>query len=99
MDLYLTLKHIPSFAMGGNESTFKTLQLEQEYKLNKSLFKNVNKHTKINEKDCISRIMFILKCYDNWILLKKQQLQQNKTTINMTMYDILENEISYFYEK
>ena len=86
-------------------SIFNVLGLQDEYEANKRLF-NIDKHDKITNSECISRLSFILNVYNRWISLQQQQsssteslptISQKDKFTNMTMYDILNDQLHWKY--
>ena len=86
------------------QNIFDKLELRQEYEINKSVFKHVQKAMDdMNEDDCIERISFILRVYSKWLKLQNEQELQSQAQSQAQsqladIYDIIDDYISDSYD-
>ena len=62
-----------------HKNVFDLLDLTKEYNENQALFSQ--KYDKINENDCLQRIVFIVKLYKKWIDAKQNNQEEDESSV------------------
>ena len=71
---------------------YQCLDMKDQYEINSRLFTKYNRHNKITDLDCLNRLKFILRLYQNWIKIKTKDEEEV-----MDIYDVVNQALSKSY--
>ena len=82
--------------MTETNSIYSKLNVSLHFDENKEFFNKYSPNDEVDPSECVNRILFILRLYQNWVNHQIQNQQQENMTI-MDIYDIIDLELSDNY--
>ena len=86
------MTHNQSHIISDKRNIYTKLNLSDHYKTNATFFTKYNQQNEINELQCLNRLKFILRLYQNWITAKASDEEEI-----IDIYDIISMELSSNY--